>query len=93
VPEDTATPRPAGSPWYTVHERPLEEELGLGDELAAGEELGLAAGEELRLGEPGLIAATVLAPAVPPVVIQSAAVRPARDAADRTTRLLRIVKA
>jgi hypothetical protein len=80
VPEDTATPPPAGSPWYTVHEPPPEEELGLGEELAAGE-------------EPGLVAATVLAPAIPPMVIQSAAVRPASDPADRTARLLRIVKA
>jgi hypothetical protein len=40
-----------------------------------------------------LVAATVLAPAIPPMVIQSAAVRPASDPADRTARLLRIVKA
>jgi hypothetical protein len=103
APADAATPRPAGSPWYTVQESALgdgcglAEELGVGEEpglageLALGEELGLAG--ELALGEElGLVAVAVAAPAVPPAVIQSRVVRPASHPAVRTVRPLRIVK-
>jgi hypothetical protein len=88
---DAATPRPAGSPWYTVQESALGDGCGLPEELGLGEELGLA--EELGLGEElGLVAVAVAAPAVPPAVIQSTAVRPASHPAVRTVRPLRIVK-
>jgi hypothetical protein len=87
TPADAATPRPAGSPWYTVQESALGDGCGLAEELGLGEELGLAG--ELGLG---LVAVAVAAPAVPPAVIQSTAVRPASHPAVRTVRPLRIVK-
>ena len=79
APADAATPRPAGSPWYTVQGSVLGDGCGLADELGLGEELGL-------------VAVAVAAPAVPPAVIHTAAVRPASHPAARTVRLLRIVK-
>ena len=78
-PGDAATPRPAGSPWYTVQEPAPGDGRGLAGELGLGEELGL-------------VAVAVAAPAVPPAVIHSAAIRPASHPAVRTVRPLRIVK-
>jgi hypothetical protein len=82
-PGAVATPRPAGSPWYTVQEPAPGEEEALGEEMALR--------EECALSEEG--GADVPATADPPAVIQSAAVRPATHPAVRSVRRLRIDKA